>query len=801
MTDPNYARNDRLHAPPDKDQPLKQDIRLLGRLLGDTLREQEGEAPSSWWRRSARARCASAAKAISARGGARSACSTRSITRRRPRVVRAFSFFSQLANIAEDLHHNRRRRAHQMAGSPPQPGSIALALGTARAAGRRPRGARGFLSRRAGVPGADRAPDRGPAQEHSRLPDGDRAAAHAARPRRAHARGSARQRGDAAARDPDAVADAHPARGPAHRVDEIENGLAYYRYTFLREVPRALRARSRTCSPNGRGPASSVGPVLRMGNWIGGDRDGNPYVTPEVTLQAVQRQSAAGVRVLSARECTSSAPSCRRRAAWSSVSPALDALADSSPDRSEHRKDEPYRRALSGIYARLAATARDGWITRPCDSRQVAPLRRPMRTAADFLADLDVIAESLAAHGAARIAARPAAPPAPRGAGFRLSPVPARHAPGQQRARAGRRGALRPRREPARLRELPETERRRWLLEELALSRPLRSPYVDYSAGDRSELKVFDAAAAHPPPLRRRGAAELHHLQDRRRERPAGGRAAREGGGAARARARASLAFNIVPLFETIADLRGCGAIMEELFALPSTGAAREPRQPAGGDARLLGQQQGRRLPHLQLGAVQGGGRAGEGVRAPRRRAAPVSRPRRQVGRGGGPSYEAILAQPAGAVAGRIRITEQGEVIASKYADAEIGHRNLETLVAATLEATLLDGGHARTTGALLRVMEQLTAERLERLPRAGVRDARLHGLFSAPSTPISEIAELHIGSRPASRKATGKIEDLRAIPWVFSWSASRVMLPGWYGFGSAVEAWVATRATRAWRC
>jgi phosphoenolpyruvate carboxylase len=161
------------------------------------------------------------------------------------------------------------------------------------------------------------------------------------------------------------------------------------------------------------------------------------------------------------------------------------------------------------------------------------------------------------------------------------------------------------------------------------------------------------------------------------------------------------------------------------------------------------------------------------------------------VGRGGGPSYEAILAQPAGSVAGQIRITEQGEVIGSKYADAEIGHRNLETLVAATLEATLLD--HAEDDGDLhgyREIVESLSGE-AHRAYRALVYETPGFADYFRASTPISEIAELHIGSRPASRKPGGRIEDLRAIPWVFSWSASRVMLPGWYGFGTAAEAWL----------
>jgi phosphoenolpyruvate carboxylase len=155
------------------------------------------------------------------------------------------------------------------------------------------------------------------------------------------------------------------------------------------------------------------------------------------------------------------------------------------------------------------------------------------------------------------------------------------------------------------------------------------------------------------------------------------------------------------------------------------------------------------------------------------------------VGRGGGPSYQAILAQPAGTVRGQIRLTEQGEVIGSKYANPDIGRRNLETLVAATLEATLLPPAKPVPTKYLDAAAElsqaSMDAYRALVYETPGFTDY----FFSA--TPIREIAELNIGSRPASRKATQRIEDLRAIPWGFSWGQCRLTLPGWYGFGSAV--------------
>ena len=159
------------------------------------------------------------------------------------------------------------------------------------------------------------------------------------------------------------------------------------------------------------------------------------------------------------------------------------------------------------------------------------------------------------------------------------------------------------------------------------------------------------------------------------------------------------------------------------------------------------------------------------------------------VGRGGGPSYQAILAQPHGTVRGQIRLTEQGEVIGSKYANPDIGRRNLETLVAATLEATLLPSA-GEVPAAFLVLAEQLSNASMASY-RALVYETPGFAEYYFAATPVREISELNIGSRPASRKSGQRIEDLRAIPWGFSWGQCRLTLPGWYGFGSAVMAYL----------
>ena len=253
---------------------------------------------------------------------------------------------------------------------------------------------------------------------------------------------------------------------------------------------------------------------------------------------------------------------------------------------------------------------------------------------------------------------------------------------------------------------------------------------------------------------------------------------------------QALLHFNIIPLFETIADLRGCGAIMDELFSMPYYRRLLKSR----GDVQevMLGYSDSNKdggfltsnweLYKAEIALVDVFKRHGIKLRLFHGRGG-------SVGRGGGPSYQAILAQPPGSVAGQIRITEQGEVIASKYSDPETGGRNLETLVAATFEATLLGGeSMAAEDNSWHAALETMSAAAFSAY-RNLVYETPGFVQFFRYATPISEIAEMNIGSRPAARKKSDRIEDLRAIPWVFSWSLARMMLPGWYGFGSGVRA------------
>jgi len=254
-----------------------------------------------------------------------------------------------------------------------------------------------------------------------------------------------------------------------------------------------------------------------------------------------------------------------------------------------------------------------------------------------------------------------------------------------------------------------------------------------------------------------------------------------------------ALDIDIVPLFESIADLAGCGEVMEKALELPLYRAWLAGR--ANEQEVMLGYSDSNKDGGY-LASNWALYKAAERLRD-------VCKPRGvrlrlfhgrggTIGRGGGPSYEAVLAQPPGTVDGALRLTEQGEVIASKYADPEAGRRNLEALAAATLEASLADRKDETAHARHVEIMEALAHTAFEAYRRL-VRAPGFIGYWRA-STPIAELSQLNIGSRPASRKSMASIEDIRAIPWVFSWSQSRLMLPGWYGFGSAVEDWIAAK-------
>jgi phosphoenolpyruvate carboxylase len=772
-------------GPADKDLPLREDIRLLGRMLGDTLRAQEGEAVFDLIERIRRISIRFRRDDDLEAKRELAAILDGLALEQAIQVVRAFTYFSHLANIAEDQHHIRRSRAHAVSGDPPREGSLAFALRGAQQAGVDRAALRRFFEHALVVPVLTAHPTE--VQRKSTL-ECQMAIARmlAQRDRMQPAPDEAAEIDETLRRAVLTLWQTRMVRSVRLSVvDEIRNGLSYYDQTFLRELPRLYAQLEDLLAAHGE--PSGLPPFLRIGSWIGGDRDGNPHVTAEVLRTALRLHSTRALD-FHLEELHRLGSELSLASLLVKVSPALAALAARSPDDSPHRADEPYRRAISGLYARLAATAKS--LDQFDALRHAVGEASPYRDAAEFAADLGILHDSLAANGS-RLLTRGRLRSLRRAVdvfGFHLAPLDLRqNSEVHERVVAELLSVARL--EPD-YGALDEDRRIALLLGELATPRPLASPHVSYSGETASELEIGRTAAEAQ---RRYGKACLPNIVISKADGVSDILEAalllREAG-MLRPREQA-LDMNIVPLFETIGDLRRCGEVMQRLFSLPFYMRLLESRG---------------RAQEVMLGysdSNKDGGFVTSGWELYKAERALVEVFRRHevrlrlfhgrggsVGRGGGPAYEAILAQPDGAVAGQIRITEQGEVIASKYANPEVGRRNLETIVAATLEATLLQKNRgAAPKPGYLEAMEEFSALAFGAY-RSLVYETPGFEAYFWESTVITEIAELNIGSRPASRKKTRNIEDLRAIPWVFSWAQCRLMLPGWYGFGSAVRAW-----------
>jgi phosphoenolpyruvate carboxylase len=779
----------------EKDEPLRNDIRLLGRILGDTVREQEGDTTFDIVER-VRQTAVRFARDRDPAARAELAVLLDPLPRDTTQsVVRAFSYFLQLANIAEDEHHIRRRRAHDLAGSPAREGSFAHALDALAASGVGPDQLADFFAHALVAPVLTAHPTE--VQRQSLIRN------HRELARLLERRERLQMTPDEQAENDLALANAvltlwqsrmlRPVRLKV--IDEVKNGISYFTETFFSELPRLYIEATEQLQKRHPGRSWALPSFFRVGSWIGGDRDGNPYVTAAILREALRLQSSAALRhyLDEVHELGGELPLSDLLV---SVSPELLALAEHSTDQSPQRADEPYRRALSGIYARLAATARalDG----------IEPLRHeighadPYTTPEALRADLKVLSASLKQNGSAALAGGRLRRllRAVQVFGFHLAPIDLRqnsdvHARtvAELLAGAGR---------CADYAALPENERISLLTAEIATPRPLYSPYLRYSDEARGELDIFFAArelrqrygaAALPNYIisKTDGVSDLLELALLLKE-----------SGLLLPGATPRLDVNIIPLFETIEDLQKSAATMDVLFALPAYRALLADRgseqevmlgySDSNKDGGFLTSGWELYKAEIELARVF----AAHGVRLRLFHGRGGS-----VGRGGGPSYHAILAQPAGAVSGQIRLTEQGEVISTKYGNPDTGRRNLEVLLAATLEASLTDHENRIEPAAQFHAVMDDLSQRAFTAYRGLVYGTPGFTDYFRQSTVVSEIASLNIGSRPASRKASNRIEDLRAIPWVFSWAQCRLMLPGWYGFGAAVDGFLAAEAAR----
>lgn len=773
-----------------KDQPLRDDIRLLGRVLGDTVREQEGEAVFDVIER-----VRQTAVRFARDGDPAARAELAALLDPLPRdttqaVVRAFSYFLQLANIAEDAHHIRRRRAHDLAGSPPREGSLVHALDQLADANISPDAVADFFAHAVVAPVLTAHPTEVQRQSMIR--------SHREIARLIDLRERQQLTPEEEAENDLALTNAiltlwqtrmlRPVRLKV--VDEVKNGISYFKETFFTELPRLYIQVAQQLHQRYPEKNWALPPFFRVGSWIGGDRDGNPFVTAEILQEALRLQSAAALNhyLEEIHELGGELPLSDLLV---EVTPELLELTEHSTDHSPQRADEPYRRALSGIYARLAATARALDHVEPV--RHEIGHAEPYASPEALRADLKILANSLKLNGSGNLAGGRLRRllRAVQIFGFHLAPIDLRqnsevHARSVAELLAG--AGRCPDYEA-----LDETSRNKLLIEEISTPRPFYSPYIDYSEETTGELAIFFAAremrrrygaAALPNAIisKTDGVSDLLELALLLKE-----------AGLLRPGVEPRLDVNIIPLFETIEDLQKSAATMAGVFKLP---AYRQLVASRGNEHEvMLGYSDsnkdggfltsGWELYKAEIELTRVFAEHGVRLRLFHGRGG-------SVGRGGGPSYHAILAQPAGAVSGQIRLTEQGEVISTKYGAPDNGRRNLEVLLAATLEASLTDHENRIEPAEQFHVVMDELSQRAFNAYRGLVYETPGFTTYFRQSTVVSEIAHLNIGSRPASRKPSERIEDLRAIPWVFSWAQCRLMLPGWYGFGSAVDGYLA---------
>jgi phosphoenolpyruvate carboxylase len=787
------------------ERPLVEDIRLLGRILGDVIREQEGDAAfelieqirqlSVTFRRHADP---AADRALSKLLKSLSGDQTVS-------VVRAFTYFSHLANLAEDRHHIRRRAVHERAGST-RPGSIEATLQRLHGQGITPQAISDMLAHSYVSPVLTAHPTE--VQRKSIL-DAERAIAQLLTGRDdILAQAAANKVAHDALTPRELVANEAQLRARVLQLwhtrllrfskltvaDEVENALSYYESTFLREIPKLYANLELALGPH---PVHSF---LRMGQWIGGDRDGNPNVNAQTLTHALGRQADVALRHY-LTEVHYLGGELSLSAMLVDFSADMQALAAHSPDTNEHRKDEPYRRALIGVYARLAATLKA--LSGGEAARHAVPPQNPYLTPQELLRDLRVIEASLLTQHAQALVTQRLQPliRAVEVFGFHLATVDLRQSSDQHEAVLAE--LLATARVTPHYSQLNESAKRELLLHLLNDARPLRVVGHNYSAHTLSEISIFEAAKASRAQF---GTQAIRHyiishtesvsdlLEVLLLQKEVGLMHGTLDD-------HASCDLIVVPLFETIEDLRNASSIMHEFYALP--GVLRMVQRGAndqyGEQDIMLGYSDSNKdggiftsnweLYQAEIALVDTFDSMNEALGGAPIQIRMFHGRGGTVGRGGGPSFEAILAQPPGTVRGQIRLTEQGEVIGSKYANPEIGRRNLETLVAATLEATLLHPTQSAQPAFLASAAELSLASMAAYRKLVYETPGFTEYFFDA--TPIREIAELNIGSRPASRKATQKIEDLRAIPWGFSWGQCRLTLPGWFGFGAAVDAFL----------
>jgi phosphoenolpyruvate carboxylase len=576
--------------------------------------------------------------------------------------------------------------------------------------------------------------------------------------------------------------------------EEVRNGLYHFESTLFDLAPEIREGLRRALDAEYPGERVEVPAFLRFGSWIGGDRDGNPFVTPQVTEETLREHKLTALRLymrglerLHGHLSMAEALGITRELA-ESIAADVALFPDEAARAAERYPAQPYRQKLAYVYRKLQATLQAA--SRPWRSDH-RPQSGTYVSGGALLADLRLVQDSLRAHRGERLADGRLAALVSQVEifGFHLAILDIRqHSERHASALAevfGRYGFA------GDYAGWVEEKKETLLSAELASARPLTPAHLDFGEATNETLEVFrvirrahervgEQAIDSYVVSMTRGASDLLAVLLLAKD------------------AGVADALDMVPLFETIEDLRAAPAIMERLFASPAYAAhvaARGRTQPimigysdSNKDGGYLTANWELHLAQRALARVCDA----HGVRLTLFHGRGGS-----AGRGGGPANRAIRAQPPESVRGRIKLTEQGETITDRYANPELARRHLEQLTHAVLLTMLRpaqeESARVQARDEILHELSRLALDAYRQL----VHDSPSCLRYFHAATPIDEIAHLNIGSRPARRRASGTIDDLRAIPWVFAWTQSRVNLPGWYGLGSALGAWAGADAAR----
>jgi len=729
------------------DQPLRDDVHLLGDLLGRTLRAQEGEGLFEMVER-VRA-LAKSGRAGNAQDFERLAelLAARPTSEALP-VARAFAHFLSLANVAEQHHRVRRRRDYlRDPEARPQPGSFEEVLARLREQGV---GAEDLFQAVAGLrielvltAHPTEVVRRTLLQKYTRI--GDLLARQdrpdLTIPERRETVDELR-REITAAWETDEVRHARPTP-----LDEVKGGLFIFEQSLWEALPRYLRALDGALHAHtGRALPLDAAP-MRFGSWIGGDRDGNPSVTAAVTADAclLARWVAADLYL---REIDA----LRSELSMASGSADMPAVA------------EPYRAVLKPVRERLRATR---------DAITEAPGSVPPIEATELLEPLLRCHRSLHDTGNGILAD-----------GRLLDVIRRVHAFGVTLVRldvrqdAARHTALL----DAITRELglgsyadwSEAQRQAFLLRRLASTDPLIPEGLALEDEAREDLDTFRAIAAIP-----RDSLGAYVITMAASPSDVLAVALLQTATGAREPLR------IVPLFETIADLRRAGETMTDLLHIDGYRRAIDGRQEVMVGYSDSSKDAGRFAAAWELFLAQE--QIVDACRAAGVEVTLFHGRGGSVGRGGGPTYLAIRSQPPGSVDGRLRVTVQGEMIQAEFGLVGIALRTLEVYTTATLDATLAPPEPPRDQW---RRMMQRMSDASAAAYRAMVYETPRFLDYFRAATPERELSGINIGSRPARRAgAAAGVESLRAIPWQFAWTQNRLLLPSWLGADAALEA------------